>query len=134
MVSRETGVVPAVLGLIAAALLAGCTKPAGSAAGNAQAIDHSAMGHGAPTSETDAARAYNESMARMHRDMGQASVDPDESFARMMLAHHEGAIEMARIELKYGRDPELRRLAEQVVASQEPEVRQLRRWLETHKR
>jgi uncharacterized protein (DUF305 family) len=68
-------------------------------------------------------------MARMHADMGVASADPDESFMRMMIPHHRGAIEMARIELEHGKDPQARRLAEQIIASQSREIAEIEAWL-----
>lgn len=47
-----------------------------------------------------------------------------------MIAHHLGAIEMAKIELKYGTDPEMKKLAEQIINAQGPEIEQMQKWLE----
>jgi uncharacterized protein (DUF305 family) len=86
----------------------------------------------APGAVTDpAAEAYNRAMARMHQGMAIApSGSADVDFARGMIAHHQGAIEMAQIVLDYGQDPELRQLAEDIISAQEAEILFMRTWLE----
>ncbi|HEU0099922.1 MAG TPA: DUF305 domain-containing protein [Allosphingosinicella sp.] len=66
-------------------------------------------------------------MDRMHADMNsvQMSGDVDRDFVALMVPHHRSAVEMARAYLRSGRDPELRRMAEAIVASQEAEIRQM---------
>ena len=49
----------------------------------------------------------------------------DESFLNMMIPHHEGAVEMARVEMDKGSDPELIELAEDIVAAQEAEIEEM---------
>jgi uncharacterized protein (DUF305 family) len=67
----------------------------------------------------------------MHQDMTiEFSGDPDVDFARGMIPHHQGAIDMARALLEHGQDPELRALAEGIIAAQENEIAFLRSWLE----
>jgi uncharacterized protein (DUF305 family) len=75
------------------------------------------------------------SMDKMSHDMQAAPMtgNADHDFAAMMMPHHQGAIDMARTELRYGKDPTMRRLARDVVAAQEKEIALMRRWLETHK-
>ncbi|MRI55287.1 DUF305 domain-containing protein [Methylobacterium sp. DB1607] len=70
------------------------------------------------------------SMARMHADMAVApSGDPDRDFAAMMIPHHQGAVDMAKAELAYGRDPVLRRLAQGIIVEQQQEIEVMRRAL-----
>lgn len=67
---------------------------------------------------------------RMHREMSLPSVgDADVDFARAMVAHHQGAIDMAKLVLAFGDDPEIRKLAESVIAAQSDEIRILEDWL-----
>lgn len=65
------------------------------------------------------------------RDMHGAgqSGDPDRDFLAMMIPHHQGAVEMARLVLIHGRDPATRRLAEDIIASQTVEIAAMQRRL-----
>lgn len=82
----------------------------------------------------EAREAY---MAAHHKMMQvmegmQPSGDPDKDFATMMIPHHQGAIEMAKLELRYGTDPQLKAMAEKIVAAQEKEIAELQDWLSKH--
>ncbi len=67
-------------------------------------------------------------MARMDYDMmAPATGETDRDFATMMIPHHQGAVEMAEAELRFGRDPVLRRLAQGIIVEQQQEIVVMRR-------
>ena len=71
----------------------------------------------------EAAPEIKEAMARMTANMAVcAADDPDRLFAEMMMAHHQGAIDMAVVELRYGRNDALRRVAQEIIVDQVQEM------------
>jgi uncharacterized protein (DUF305 family) len=60
------------------------------------------------------------------------STDVDAVFVQGMIVHHKGAIDMAKVELQYGTDPELKQLAARIIATQTSEVAQMKEWLAKH--
>jgi uncharacterized protein (DUF305 family) len=88
--------------------------------------------HGRSVTADDFATAMNAAMTRMDRDMMVApSGNPDRDFAAMMIPHHQGAIDMAEVELRFGHDPVLRRLAQNIVVAQRQEIALMRHSLAT---
>src|SRR5258708_232822 len=78
---------------------------------------------GSPPGEESFARLMDQAMVGMHSSMHvQPTGDPDRDFARMMIAHHQGAIEMARVELQFGHDERLKRLAQEMIVTQTQEI------------
>ena len=73
------------------------------------------------------AEAMDAAMSRMHLAMMTGYTgDPDRDFAAMMIPHHQGAIDMAMIELRYGKDERLRRLAQGIIVEQRQEIAVMR--------
>lgn len=85
--------------------------------------------------ETPATKAYMSGMEKMHQDMsGPYTGNADIDFAQKMRAHHQGAIDMAEVQLKYGKDPQLHKLAREIIAAQKKEIAFLDKWLAQHHR
>ena len=83
---------------------------------------------------TDRLKDYTKSMTSMHNEMmvGIGYNDPDTAFAKGMLGHHRGAVDMAKIELKYGTDETMRKLAQDIIDSQKIEIDIMNKWLASH--
>lgn len=86
-------------------------------------------------STSTSSQEYMAGMKDMHDKMMAAvnESDPDKAFAKGMVAHHEGAIAMAETELKYGKDPEMRKLAQDIIKAQKGEIEQMNKWLDSQK-
>ncbi|TPI30928.1 DUF305 domain-containing protein [Mesorhizobium sp. B3-2-1] len=89
------------------------------------------MGAMAMGAESPSTAGYKAAMDKMHTDMmaSQYTGNADVDFVRGMIPHHQGAIAMAKVELANGKGPEIRKLAEGVIAAQEAEIKQMQDWL-----
>ena len=81
----------------------------------------------------EATKEYKAAHEKMMQSMmAPMSGDPDQDFAMMMIPHHQGAIDMAQIELRSGKDPMLVEMAKKIIEAQEKEIEQLKKWQAEH--
>lgn len=78
-------------------------------------------------------KAFKAADDKMMTDMNRPMTgNTDQDFVAGMLPHHGGAVDMARVELQYGKDKQMRRLAHAIVAAQEKEIAQMHAWQKKH--
>jgi uncharacterized protein (DUF305 family) len=90
--------------------------------------------HALAQGNDDAKKAFMGADHKMMEAMHAVTMtgDPDKDFVAMMLPHHQGAVDMAKVELQYGKDPKLRALAEAIVKAQEDEIAEMKAWQAAH--
>lgn len=89
--------------------------------------------HGGIPADSPSTRAFREASAQMHRDMSvDYTGDPDIDFLRAMIASQEGVLAMARIAVEHGEAPEVRSLAEEIIAGRDVEIVRMKVMLARH--
>ena len=86
------------------------------------------------SSDKTFSQLMGDAMSRMHKGMHSAPYtgEPDRDFVTMMIPHHQGAIDMAKALLLYGKDPQMRRLAQEIIIDQQSEIQLMQLWLKQH--
>ena len=87
-------------------------------------------------SPSEADRGYMAAMQKMHESMTKMEMtgDPTGDFVRMMIPHHQSAIDMAEVLLKQNKvDPKIKAIAKDIIKSQQKEIDTFQKWLKDHK-
>lgn len=114
-----------IVSLVAAAWLASAPSIVAAQSGHGE--------HGTASTPNPVIAAFEQANEKMMQDMMVAPTgDADVDFVRMMIPHHQGAIDMARIELDHGKSQVLRDMAQQIITAQEAEIAVLQQWLKDH--
>ncbi len=110
----------------------------GMKGGHGMMMQGGMSGHHASQAESDkspSSLAFRGINTKMHEAMNIAFTgDSDADFVRGMIPHHQGAIDMAKTVLAFGKDPAVRKLAEEIVKAQESEIALMQDWLKKNAR
>lgn len=86
------------------------------------------------STDSEATKAFKAVDDAMHSTMGRYTNDADQDFIRNMIPHHQGAVDAAKIVLKYGKDEEVKKFATSIIKAQEDEIAFMTKWLEKNKK
>lgn len=120
--------------MLAPAALAQPTQPQAPPPGEATAAPPQIAPMAPLPTASPADLAFARGMSQMNRSMMAVhdTGNTDRDFVLNMLPHHQGAVDMAQTELRYGHDPSLRRLATGIIAAQRREIAEMNAWLLAH--
>ena len=98
------------------------------------AADAANAGQMQSSDKSSPSMAMKQSMSGMMKGMQEMpmSGDTDRDFAAMMKVHHQGAIDMAQAELASGKDPQLRKMAQNIISAQKKEIKEFDDWMKKH--
>ncbi|MFL9935742.1 DUF305 domain-containing protein [Paraburkholderia sp. RL18-103-BIB-C] len=125
------------LALRAASLCAGLALAITALPANAQqgaSMPGMNMSSSADTGSSPSTPAFREADEKMMKQMSAPlySGDTDKDFVAHMIPHHKGAVSMAEVELKYGKDPDMKRLAKNIIKAQNDEIAYMKKWQAKH--
>ena len=113
---------------LSAAAFTAHAQPAGT-----MPADHAGMSHAADSKASASTQAFQQGEEKMMKDMGRPYTgNADKDFVAHMIPHHQGAVHMAEVQLKYGKDPELRKMARDIIKAQKQEVAFTKKWQARH--
>ncbi|MFM0412544.1 MULTISPECIES: CopM family metallochaperone [Paraburkholderia] len=92
------------------------------------------MSSPADTGSSPSTPAFKEAHEKMMKEMSAPPYggNTDKDFVSHMIPHHQGAIDMAKVELKYGKDPDMKRLARSIIKAQNEEIAYMKKWQAKH--
>jgi len=103
--------------------------------GGMQGGMHGPRGAATKGDQSPASLAFRGVNAKMHEAMDlEFSGNADADFVKGMIPHHQGAIDMAKVVLAFGKDPEVKKLAEGIIKAQEDEIAWMKGWLDKNKK
>jgi uncharacterized protein (DUF305 family) len=91
--------------------------------------EHTGLSHGAGATASASTQAFQAGSEKMMQEMSSPYTgDADKDFVSHMIGHHQGAVSMAEVQLKYGQDPELKKLARDIIKAQRQEIAFMKKW------